>query len=650
MIAYNKVTIEDLSVAGKRVLVRCDFNVPMKDGVITNDNRIVAALPTIQYLMGKGARLILCSHLGKPKNGPEAKFSLAPVAARLSELLGKEVVFADDDTVTGPVAQAAVAAMKDGDVVLLQNTRFRKEETKNEEAFSKELAALCDVYVDDAFGSCHRAHCSTVGVAALVKETAVGYLMQKEIQYLGNAVEDPQRPFLAILGGAKVADKLSVIENLLNKVDTLIIGGGMAYTFLKAQGLEVGTSLVDDEKVEYCGQMLQKAKDKGVKLLLPVDTVCADAFAPDAHSQVVKAGQIPDGWQGLDIGPETVKLYCDAVADAGTVIWNGPMGVFEFPAFAKGTKAIAEALSKTDAITIIGGGDSAAAVEQLGYADKMTHISTGGGASLEFLEGKELPGVVCLQDRVIPERRPIIAGNWKMNKTPEEAAQLVTDLIPLVKNAKCDVVVCTPAVCFAAVKPIIEGTNIKLGAQNVHFKESGAYTGELSADMLKAAGCEYVIIGHSERRQYFGETDKTVNLRTVAAVRAGLKAIVCVGELKDEREAGYTDMIVTYQTQMALHGLYANELENVVVAYEPVWAIGTGLTATDEQANETIGVIRKAIAAKFGRHAAERIRIQYGGSMKGSNVKGLMAQPEIDGGLIGGASLKAADFAQVVNF
>ena len=403
MIAYNKVTIEDLSVAGKRVLVRCDFNVPMKDGAITNDNRIVAALPTIQYLMGKGARLILCSHLGKPKNGPEAKFSLAPVAARLSELLGKEVVFADDDAVTGPVAQAAVAAMKDGDAVLLQNTRFRKEETKNEENFSRELAALCDVYVDDAFGSCHRAHCSTAGVAALVKETAVGYLMQKEIQYLGNAVEDPKRPFLAILGGAKVADKLSVIENLLNKVDTLIIGGGMAYTFLKAQGLEVGTSLVDGEKVEYCGQMLQKAKDKGVKLLLPVDTVVAAAF-PDpidaaVETRVVDADKIPAGMMGLDIGPKSQELFAKAAGEAKTVVWNGPMGVFENPVLRAGTNAVAKALAETDAVTVIGGGDSAAAVMQLGYADKMTHISTGGGASLEYLEGKVLPGIAAIADK-----------------------------------------------------------------------------------------------------------------------------------------------------------------------------------------------------------------------------------------------------------
>ena len=324
MITYNKVTIEDLDVAGKRVLVRCDFNVPMKEGVITNDNRIVGALPTIKYLMEKGARLILCSHLGKPKNGPEEKFSLAPVAGRLSELLGKTVVFANDDNVVGDNAKAAVAAMKDGDVVLLQNTRFRKEETKNIEDFSKDLASLCDVYVDDAFGSCHRAHCSTVGVAGLVKETAVGYLMQKEIKYLGNAVEDPQRPFLAILGGAKVADKLSVIENLLNKVDTLIIGGGMAYTFLKAQGCEVGTSLVDNEKVEYCANMLKKAEEKGVKLLLPIDTVVAASF-PDpidgpVATEVVDSHKIPADKMGLDIGPKTQELFAKAAKEAKTVV------------------------------------------------------------------------------------------------------------------------------------------------------------------------------------------------------------------------------------------------------------------------------------------------------------------------------------------
>ncbi len=398
----GKKTVEELNVKGKSVLVRCDFNVPMKDGVITNDNRIVAALPTIKKLIENGGKVILCSHLGKPKNGPEEKFSLAPVAVRLSELLGKEVVFANDDTVVGENAKAAVAAMNDGDVVLLQNTRFRKEETKNLPEFSEELASLADCYVNDAFGSAHRAHCSTAGVTDYIKDTAVGYLMEKEIRYLGNAVNDPVRPFTAILGGAKVADKLNVISNLLEKVDTLIIGGGMAYTFLAAKGYEVGTSLVDNEKIDYCKDMMKKAEEKGVKLLLPVDTTIAASFPDPIDApidvKVVASNEIPADMMGLDIGTETQKLFADAVMGSKTVVWNGPMGVFENPTLAAGTLAVAKAMAEADATTVIGGGDSAAAVMQLGFGDKMTHISTGGGASLEYLEGKELPGIACIQN------------------------------------------------------------------------------------------------------------------------------------------------------------------------------------------------------------------------------------------------------------
>ncbi len=406
MAGLNKVTVEDLNVKGKKVLVRVDFNVPLKDGVITNDNRIQAALPTINKLVENGAKVVLCSHLGKPKNGPEEKFSLKPAADRLAELVSAKVTFANDDTVVGENAKAAVAAMNEGEIVVLQNTRFRgAEETKNGENFAKELADLVDgqVFVMDAFGSAHRAHASTAGVTKFVKETAVGYLMQKEIQYLGNAVEVPVRPFVAILGGAKVADKLNVISNLLEKCDTLIIGGGMAYTFLKAQGGSIGQSLVDDEKLDYCKEMLAKAEKLGKKILLPVDTAIAAAFPDPIDAEIdvefVEAGKIPADKMGLDIGPKTAALFADAAKSAKTVVWNGPMGVFEFPAFAVGTEAMAKALAESGAVTIVGGGDSAAAVEKLGYADKMTHISTGGGASLEFLEGKELPGVVCLQDK-----------------------------------------------------------------------------------------------------------------------------------------------------------------------------------------------------------------------------------------------------------
>ena len=418
---YNKKTVKDVDVKGKKVLLRCDFNVPMADGAITDDKRIVAALPTIRYLLEHGAAVIACSHMGKPnatfesyvkkqtEKGKDpatlteeswkrslAKLSLAPVAQRLSQLLGQEVIFAHD--VVGEDAMAKAAALQPGQILLLENTRFEKGETKNDPEFAKRLASMADLYVSDAFGAVHRAHASTAGVAAYLPAVS-GFLIQKELEVLGGALADPKRPLVAILGGSKVSSKIGVINNLLEIADTIIIGGGMAYTFSAAQGGKVGDSLLEADWEQYANDMVKKAADKGVKLLLPVDTVIADAFAPDAGHKVVKAGQIPDGWQGLDIGPETVKLYCDAVADAGTVIWNGPMGVFEFPAFAVGTKAVAEALSKTDAITIIGGGDSAAAVQQLGYADKMTHISTGGGASLEFMEGKELPGVACLLDK-----------------------------------------------------------------------------------------------------------------------------------------------------------------------------------------------------------------------------------------------------------
>ena len=395
----QKKTVDDLQVTGKRVLVRCDFNVPLQNGVITDDNRITAALPTIEKLRKDGAKIILCSHMGKPKGEPNPELSLAPVAKRLSELLNIEVVFAKDDNVVGEHAKKAVAEMQNGDVVLLENTRFRKEETKNEDTFSKELASLADLYVNGAFGSTHRAHCSTVGVTRFVEQSAVGYLMEKEITFLGNAVNHPVRPFAAILGGSKVSDKINVINHLLEKVDTLIIGGGMAYTFAVAQGGHVGDSLLEADKVAYAKEMIAKAKEKGVAFLLPVDTVIAKEFKNDTEYKTVPTGEIPDGWMGLDIGEKTRALFADAIQDAKTVVWNGPMGVFEFENFAKGTKAVAEAMAALDATTIIGGGDSAAAVNQLGYGDQMTHISTGGGASLEFLEGKELPGVMAVDDK-----------------------------------------------------------------------------------------------------------------------------------------------------------------------------------------------------------------------------------------------------------
>ena len=396
---FNKLTVEDINVAGKKVLVRCDFNVPLdENGNITDENRITGALPTIKYLIENGAKVILCSHMGKPKGEPVPSLSLAPVAKSLSDKLGKEVIFAADANVVGDNAKAAVAAMKDGDVVLLENTRYRAEETKNVDEFSKELASLADVFVNDAFGTAHRSHCSNVGVTKYIDTAACGYLIKKEIDFLGNAVNDPVRPLVAILGGSKVSSKISVINNLLEKVDTLIIGGGMAYTFMAAKGMGVGDSLLEADYIQYAKDMMAKAEEKGVKLLIPVDTLAAKEFDNNAETMVTEGG-IPDGWQGLDIGPKTIELFSNAVKDAKTVVWNGPMGVFEMPNFAKGTNTIAAVLAEIDATTVIGGGDSVAAVNQAGLGDKMSHISTGGGASLEFLEGKDLPGIVAIGNK-----------------------------------------------------------------------------------------------------------------------------------------------------------------------------------------------------------------------------------------------------------
>ncbi len=650
-----KKNLNDLKVKGQRILVRCDFNVPIRGGVITDDTRIRAALPTIEKLLAEGGKVILCSHLGKVKNGPNPGESLAPVAEALSAQLGRKVVFVDDDNVTGAKAAAAVAAMQEGDVVLLQNTRFRgKDETANGEAFSKELADLADSYVCDAFGSAHRAHASVVGVTKYISEkggdNAVGLLMEKEIEFLGNAVDNPTRPFVAILGGAKVADKLNVISNLLEKCDTLIIGGGMAYTFLKAKGYEVGQSLVDDTKIDYCREMIDKAAKLGKTLLLPIDTTVADAFPNpiDAalETSVVPSNAIPAEKMGLDIGPKTVELFSAAIASAKTVVWNGPMGVFENPALAAGTKAVAAAMAASDATTVIGGGDSAAAANQMGFADKMNHISTGGGASLEFLEGNGLPGVDAADDRITARRR-IVAGNWKMNKTPSETAAFIRELKPYVAAADCDVVLCVPAIDIVPAVEAAKGSNIEIGAENMYFEEKGAFTGEIAPDMLVDAGAKYVILGHSERREYFAETNEGVNKKVLKAFEHGLTPIICCGETLTQREQGITLHFVRQQVKIAFLNVPAENAAKAVIAYEPIWAIGTGKVATTEQAEEVCGAIRQVIAEIYNEETAAKIRIQYGGSVAPANAKELFAQADIDGGLVGGASLKL-DFGKVV--
>ena len=641
----NKLTVKDLNVTGKRVLVRVDFNVPLdKEQNITDESRILGALPTIKYLTDHGAKVVLCSHLGRPKGKFVPEMSLAPVAKRLAELLpGVEVAFASD--VIGEDAAKKVASLENGGIVLLENLRFHAEEEKNDPEFAKKLASYADLYVSDAFGTVHRAHASTEGVAHYLP-AACGFLIGKELSVMGKALENPDRPFVAILGGKKVADKIGVITNLLKKCDTLLIGGAMSYTFYKAMGLDIGNSLLDEGSIELAKQLMDEAKAKGVRLMLPVDCVVAKEFSETAERMTVPYDKMPEGWEGLDIGEETAKLYGDVIKEAKTVVWNGPMGVFEMAPFAKGTEAVARACAECAGTTIIGGGDSASAVNQFGLADKISHISTGGGASLEFLEGKTLPGVAALCDKTT--RRKLIAGNWKMNKTPAEAQQLVSELIPLVENAEAEIVVCPPYIDIPFVAAMVKGTNVKLGAQNIHWAEKGAFTGEVSADMLKALGVEFAIIGHSERRQYFGETDATVNARMKAALAADITPIVCVGETLEQREAGVTDEFLATQIKGAFEGISAEDAAKVVIAYEPIWAIGTGKTASDEEADRTIGAIRKVYGELYGADAAALERILYGGSMNAKNAHGLKSMENIDGGLIGGASLKPVDFSHVV--
>jgi len=646
MAAYNKKTIEDINVSGKRVIVRVDFNVPQdENGNITDDKRIVGALPTIKYLVENGARTILVSHLGRPKEGPDPKFSMKPTADRLSQLIGKPVIMAQD--VIGPDAKAKAAALKDGEILMLENVRFHKEETKNDPAFAKELASLAEIFVNDAFGTAHRAHASTAGLADYLPAVC-GYLIKKEIEIMGNALSNPARPFVAILGGKKVSDKIQVIENLIDKVDTLIIGGGMAYTFFKAKGYNIGTSICEDDKIDLAKSLIEKAEKKGVNLMLPVDNIVAKEFSNDTEYKSVPSDNMPEGWMGMDIGPTTIEKFSAEIKKAKTIVWNGPMGVFEFENFAHGTKEIARAVAESGAISIVGGGDSAAAIELLGFADKITHISTGGGASLEFLEGKVLPGIDVLMDK--DEKKKIIAGNWKMNKTPAEAVEFVKALQPRVNGVDSEVVVVVPFVCIPDVVKGCEGTNIKVGAQNMHWEEKGAYTGEVSGQMLKELGVEYVIIGHSERRQYFAETDETVNKKVHSAFKYGLKPIVCVGESLTQREQGITEDLVRFQVKIALLGLSAEQVKQLVIAYEPIWAIGTGKTATSQQANEVCQIIRQAVKSLYDEETAEAVRIQYGGSVNAANAAEIFNMSDIDGGLVGGASLKLDEFEKIVKY
>ncbi|APT75093.1 Triosephosphate isomerase [Marinitoga sp. 1135] len=649
----DKMTIKDIELKGKKVIMRVDFNVPMKDGVITNDKRIKAALPTIKHALNEGAKVILLSHLGRPKGEPKPEFSLKPVAERLAELLGQEVKFVPE--VVGDEVKKAVDELKEGEVLVLENTRYMKGETKNDPELAKQWAELADIHVNDAFGTAHRAHASNVGIAQYIPSVA-GFLMEKEIKFLSKATANPEKPYVVILGGAKVSDKIGVITNLLEVADKILIGGAMMFTFLKALGKEIGSSKFEEDKVDLAKELLEKANEKGVELVLPVDAVIAQKLEAGVEKKVVKIEDgIEDGWMGLDIGPESIELFKSKLAGAKTVVWNGPMGVFEIDDFATGTKEVANMVAEiTDegAITIIGGGDSAAAIEKFGLERKVSHVSTGGGASLEFLEGKELPGIASIASKKkINKRKYILAGNWKMNKTNLEAAEFISKLTAKIgKEKKFEVVIAPTFLALEKAVDLTASTNINVAAQNMHFEDKGAFTGEVSADMLKSLGVNYVILGHSERRNIFGETDEIINKKIKKALEKDLTPIFCIGEKLEEREKDLTFNVIEKQVKEGLYGIEKEDVKKIVIAYEPVWAIGTGKVATPEQAEEVHAYIRKLLSEMFDEDVAESVTILYGGSVKPENYFGLFTKPNIDGGLVGGASLKESfiDLADIM--
>lgn len=636
----DKLSIKDLQLKGRKVLIRVDFNVPMEGGKITDDTRMTAALPTIRYALDAGAAVILCSHLGRPKGEVNKKYSLEPVAKHLEGLLQMQVAFAAD--CVGPVAEEAAKAVAPGEVLLLENLRFHGEEEKNDMEFAAKLASLAEVFVNDGFGVSHRAHASVEGVTHYLP-SACGFLLEKEIEFIGGAVTDPKHPFVAIIGGAKVSDKIGVIDNLLDKVDTLIIGGGMANTFLAAQGCRMGKSLLENDKIDLAKQLLAKAGKNGVKLLLPEDLVMAEKFAADSRFANEGVEGLNQDYMALDIGTATQKKYVAALQDAEMIVWNGPMGVFEMDAFCKGTEAVAKAVAGSKAISIVGGGDSVAAIEKLKLAKEITHISTGGGASLEYLEGKVLPGVAALD----PVRLPLVAGNWKMHKTVSEAVDLALGVVEATNGCRAEVLVCPPFTCLDAVAEAIDGRHVHYGAQDLCWEDSGAYTGAVSGAMIADICCDYVIVGHSERRSIFCETDEVVAKKLAAAYRNGLKPILCVGENLEERCANATAGKIIGQIESAVKGLTKEQASDLVVAYEPIWAIGTGKAATVQDAVEVVKLIRETLTVIHGADVARKVRVLYGGSVKPENAKSF-ADAGIDGVLVGGASLKAEDFAAIV--
>ena len=638
----DKKTVKDIQLTGKRVLVRVDYNVPMNDkGEITDFIRIEASLPTLHYLLDQGAAVILMAHLGRPKGKVNPKFTLKPVAEGLSQLIHRPVQFCPD--CVGKDAQDAAAQLRNGDILLLENLRFHPEEEKNDPHFAQELAALGDVYVNDGFGVSHRAHASVEAVTHYLPAVA-GFLLEKEIAYLGNAVDKPQRPFAAIIGGAKVADKIAVIRSLIKKADVILIGGGMANTFLAAKGYNLGKSLVEKESLGIAKDLLAEAAAQKTKMLLPVDLIMAASFSNEADHEAEDLDALNPDYMALDIGPKTAELYARTLAGMKTIVWNGPMGVFEMPNYAEGTRRVAEAMAASDGITIVGGGDSAAAVKQMGLADKMSHVSTGGGASLEYLEGKVLPGLAALDDL----RTPIVAGNWKCHKTVAEAMELAHQVAHGTEMARAEVVLFPPFTALESVAAMVDEDGIGYGAQDIFYEDEGSYTGAVSGPMIAEIGSRYVLVGHSERRKFFHETNDLVVKKVLAAFRNDLDPVLCVGEDADEHENGSTKDKILSQLTPVLNVLTDGQIQHLLVAYEPVWAIGSGKSAEVRDAVAAADLIRKAVAEKFGKEAARRVRILYGGSVTSENAHAFH-EDGIDGVLVGGASLSAQEFCAIAN-
>lgn len=632
-----KFSVKDLVINGKKVFVRVDFNVPLDEDMnITDDTRVRASLPTIKYILEQGGIPVIASHLGRPEGKVNPKMSLAPVARRLTELLHRKVIFAPD--CVGDEVKKLAKGLKQGDILLLENTRFHPEEKRNDPDFAKELASFADLYVNDAFGTAHRAHASVAGVAVHFDKPACGFLMAKEIELLETVLKKPKRPLLAIMGGAKVSTKIGGIRNLLKIVDHLIIGGGMCFTFFKARGCEIGKSLCEDAFLDEATVLLNNQK-----IYLPVDVLVAKELRKGSPTECVDACNMPADYYGVDIGEKTRKDIARMVSKVKTIVWNGPMGIFEIDEFTKGTahvaRSVADATTK-GVVSIVGGGDTIAALSKYGLPDEVTHVSTGGGATLQFLEGKKLPGIEALKDKII--LKSIIAGNWKMNKDPAESRFLVQNLLELIGDVKNrEVILIPPFTSLPIVAEVIRNSNVKLGAQDMYWERSGAYTGEISGLFLKSIGCEYVVIGHSERRHIMGETDEMLNKKLKTALEIGLIAIFCVGETEKEKEQGMTEQVISRQLKQGLKDI-ENEAHKIIFAYEPVWAIGTGKTATPQQVVD----VHKFIRAQLKKKST----ILYGGSVKPENVDTLMHEQEIEGVLVGGASLKPESFARIIKF